>query len=170
MSGSNSVLPGDANTYSLTPKIAIIAVISLYFALTCFRLGWTDLGSDEGRFGLSAMNILTDHHQIAIVSEDPLGLPGTKPYMYPLTIAAVFALLGESEFTLRIVNVLSLLIAAFGFYALSMILIKNRTLSLLVFGLFLLNPATITYARVALPEPLVAAFGSMGLVAMARER
>jgi 4-amino-4-deoxy-L-arabinose transferase-like glycosyltransferase len=90
--------------------------------------------------------------------------------MYPLTIAAVFALLGESEFTLRIVNVLSLLIAAFGFYALSMILIKNRTLSLLVFGLFLLNPATITYARVALPEPLVAAFGSMGLVAMAKFR
>jgi 4-amino-4-deoxy-L-arabinose transferase-like glycosyltransferase len=154
----------------LTSWTVMAVVIGLYLALTCFRLGWTDLGSDEGRFGLSAVNILTDHHQIAIVSEDPLGAPGTKPYMYPLTIAAAFAMFGKNEFTLRFVSVLSLLVAAFSFYSLSMILTKDRALSLLVFALFLFDPATITYARVALPEPLVAAFGSMGLVAMAKFR
>jgi 4-amino-4-deoxy-L-arabinose transferase-like glycosyltransferase len=171
MSGQTSLLPrGPEKNLLLAPWTAMLMAIGIYLALSCFRLGWTDLSSDEGRFGLSATNILTDRHQLAIVSEDPLGPPGTKPYMYPLTIAAVFTLLGKSEFTLRFVSVLSLLVAAFCFFALSMILTGNRTLSWLVFALFLLNPATITYARVAIPEPLVAAFGSLGLVAMAKFR
>lgn len=146
----------------------IVVVLLFYGSFTLFRLGLFDLGSDEGRFGLSALNILSDYHQLAIVSEEPLGGPGTKPYIYPMFLAISMAVLGKNEFAIRAVNVIALAIAAWFLYGLVGNLLNDRALALLTFALFLLNPGTITYARCAMPEPFVVVWGCMGLFAAAQ--
>ena len=49
-------------------RIAVIATLLAYAALALFQLGKPDLDTDEGRYGISALNNLNDYHQIAIVS------------------------------------------------------------------------------------------------------
>ena len=56
-------------------RVAVIAVLLAYGALALYHLGVPDLDADEGRYGTSALNILNDYHQIAIVSPDPGGVP-----------------------------------------------------------------------------------------------
>lgn len=159
----------------LTPRpsaesTAIIASLLVYAILACFRLGWPDLASDEGRFGISAQNVLRDFHQLATVSEEPLGAPGTKPFLYPALLAVSVAALGSTEFAVRFVNVLLLAGAAWCLYAVALELFKNRFIAALAFCLFLLNPGTITYARGALPEPAVVFFGCLALSAACKFR
>ncbi len=143
-------------------------VIVLYGSLTLFRLGVPDLASDEGRFGLSAINLLTDYRQFALVSQAPQGGPGTLPYAYPLALAASLMTLGKSEFALRFVNVVALFAGAVMFSRAVRLLGKEVRLGQLVFAVFLLNPATITYARYALPEAFVVACGCAALLAAAK--
>ena len=145
-----------------------LLALAIYGAGCCFRLGSADLGSDEGRFGLSGANILADHRQLAVVSQDPLGPPGTMPYFYPLCLAGSISLLGRTEFALRFVNVLVLAIGGCFVWALAMFLSKSRLVAMLASCLFLLNPGTIAYARTALPEASVVAWGSGALFAAAR--
>ena len=143
----------------------IAVVLLLYCGLTLFRLGWSDLGSDEGRFGISAVNILTDWRQLAVVSENPLGRYATKPFLYPSTIAASVCLFGNNEFAIRAVNVVALAAAAFFVFALVSLLFPDHTLPLLTFGGFLLNPWTISYARTGMPEPELVFWGCVSLYA-----
>jgi 4-amino-4-deoxy-L-arabinose transferase-like glycosyltransferase len=143
-------------------------VLVVYCGLTLFRLGSADLVSDEGRFGISALNILTDWHQLAIVSEDPLGRYATKPFLYPLTIAGSLCLFGKNEFAVRVVNVVALAAAALLVFALARLLFPDRGLPFLTFGAFLLNPWTISYARTAMPEPELVLWGCLGLYAAAK--
>jgi 4-amino-4-deoxy-L-arabinose transferase-like glycosyltransferase len=147
---------------------ALTPVLVIYCGLTLFRLASADLASDEGRFGISAVNILTDWHQLAIVSEDPLGRYATKPFLYPLTIAGSICLFGKNEFAVRVVNVVALGAAAFVLLALVRLLFPDRSLPFLTFGAFLLNPWTISYARTAQPEPELVLWGCVTLYAAAR--
>ncbi len=146
-------------------ELHFIAITSvLYLGLALFRLGAADLGSDEARFGVSALNILADYHQLAIVSEDPLGGPGTKPFFYPLCLAASIAIFGRTEFAVRIVNVIGLALAAAVFYIAVASYLKDRFVASLSFAFFLLNPGTLKYARVAMPEPLIVLWGCAGIL------
>ena len=142
-------------------------MIAAYAFLGLFRLGSYDLQIDEGRFGLSGLNILADPHQLATVSEEPLGGPGTKAYLYPLLEAASISVLGKNEYAVRSVNVLILLLTAFFLYGLVRFLTEDRIVCFLSLSLFLLNPGTITYARMAMPEPSVVFWGCAGLYACA---
>ncbi len=148
---------------SRAPLWLFLFVFVAYFSFALFRLGSSELGIDEGRFGISAINILSDHHQLATVSEDPLGKPGTKPYGYPVLLAAAVWALGKTEFALRAMNVIALAIAALLLYRFVVLVVGDRTVASLTFALFLLNPGTLTYARTVMPEPLGVAFGCLGL-------
>jgi 4-amino-4-deoxy-L-arabinose transferase-like glycosyltransferase len=143
-------------------------VLVIYCGLTLFRLASPDLLSDEGRFGTSAVNILTDWRQLAIVAQEPLGRYGDKPFMYPLTIAASICLFGKNDFAVRVTNVVILAAAAFVVFALVSLLFPGRSLPFLTFGAFLLNPWTISYARTAMPEPELVLWGCVSLYAAAR--
>lgn len=146
----------------------LLLLLAVYLSFAAFKLGSSELGIDEGRFGVSAINIFSDYHQAAIVSEDPLGEPGTKPYGYPLLLGMAMWALGKTEFALRAVNVVALAIAALLLYGFLVLLLGNRTVALLTFALFLLNPGTLTYARTAMPEPVVVASGCLGLFCAAK--
>ena len=149
-------------------RAAAIAVVLVYAVLTLYHLGRPDLDADEGRYGISALNILNDFHQIAIVSPDPGGVSwSTWPYVYPVELAGSIVLLGKTEFALRLVNVVLMVLTAFCIYRLAVLLLKDRNLALLAFGLFLLNPATIAYARSAMAEPSVVFWGCAAMVAAA---
>ena len=148
---------------SRAPLWLFLFVFVAYFSFALFRLGSSELGIDEGRFGISAINILSDHHQLATVSEDALGKPGTKPYGYPVLLAAAVWALGKTEFALRAMNVIVLAIAALLLYGFVVLVVGDRTVASLTFALFLLNPGTLTYAPTVMPEPLVVAFGCLGL-------
>jgi 4-amino-4-deoxy-L-arabinose transferase-like glycosyltransferase len=145
--------------------LALLVVIVLYAALTLYRLGTSDLESDEGRFGLAARNILSDPRQLAIVSQRPLGEPGSMPYMYPLALALSVTLVGPTEFALRIVNVVAVLAGALLFGRAARLLTGDRLVSFAAFAVFLLNAGTIIYARFALPEAFVVAWGCAALYA-----
>jgi len=152
-------------------RIAIIATLLVYAALALYHLGKPDLEADEGRYGTSALNILHDYRQIAIVSPDPGGVPwSTWPYAYPVELAGSILLLGKNEFALRLVNVVLMVLTALCVYRLAALLLKDRNLGLLAFGLFLLNPATIAYARSVMAEPSVVFWGCAGMVAAASYR
>ncbi len=148
--------------------ICICLLFAAYFGLAMFRLGWADVGSDEGRFGVSAVNILTDVRQLAIVSEDPLGEAGTKPYFYPLAIAGSMTALGKSEFSLRLVNVVVLALAGLALYGAICGALGSKGLGIFTLAFFLLNPWTITYAHNAMPEPMVVFSGCLALLAVER--
>ena len=149
-------------------RIAVIATVLAYAALSLFHLGRPDLDTDEGRYGISALNIINDYHQIAIVSPDPGGTPwSTWPFVYPMELAGSIVLLGKTEFALRIVNVLLMFLTALCIYRLTRLLLRDRTTAMLASGLFLLNPATIAYARSAMAEPSVIFWGCAALVAAA---
>jgi 4-amino-4-deoxy-L-arabinose transferase-like glycosyltransferase len=147
---------------------ALAPVLVIYCGLTLFRLASPDLVSDEGRFGISAVNILTDWHQLAIVSENPLGRYATKPFLYPSTIATSIWLFGKNEFAVRVVNVFVLAAAGLVVFALTGLLFPERNLPFLTLGAFLLNPWTISYARTAMPEPELVLWGCVSLYAAAR--
>ncbi len=152
-------------------RIVVIATLFLYAALAFYQLGKPDLDNDEGRYGTSALNILYDYHQIAIVSPDPGGIPwSTWPYVYPAELAGSILLLGKSEFALRVVNVVLMLLTAFCIYRLVVLLLKDRTTAILAFALFLLNPATIAYARSVMAEPSILFWGCAAMVAAASYR
>src|SRR5208283_1612037 len=87
-------------------RVAVIATLLAYAALALYHLGMPDLEADEGRYGISALNILSDYHQFAIVSPDPGGVSwSTWPYAYPTMLAGSILLVGKTEFALRFVNV-----------------------------------------------------------------
>jgi len=142
--------------------------LGAYFTFAFVKLGSSELGIDEGRFGVSAINILSDPHQLATVSEDPLGKPGTKPYGYPILLAASLWTLGKTEFAVRAVNVIVLAVGALFLYGFVVLVQIDQTIALLTFALFLLNPGTLTYARTAMPEPLVVAAGCFALFCAAK--
>jgi 4-amino-4-deoxy-L-arabinose transferase-like glycosyltransferase len=149
-------------------RIAVIAAVLAYMALALFHLGRPDLDTDEGRYGISALNILNDYHQIAIVSPDPGGVPwSTWPYVYPAELAGSILVLGKTEFALRVVNVVMMSLTALCVYRLTVLLLKDRTTAIVAFVLFLLNPATIAYARSAMAEPSVVFWGCAAMVAAA---
>jgi 4-amino-4-deoxy-L-arabinose transferase-like glycosyltransferase len=149
-------------------RVAVIATVLAYLALALFHLGRPDLEADEGRYGTSALNMLNDYHQIAIVSPDPGGVPwSTWPYVYPAELAGSILLMGKTEFALRVVNVVLMLLTSLCIYRLTVLLLKDRTTAMLASGLFLLNPATIAYARSAMAEPSVVFWGCAAMVAAA---
>ena len=149
-------------------RIAVMATVLVYAILALFQLGRPDLDTDEGRYGISALNILHDYHQIAIVSPEPGGVPwSTWPYMYPAELAGSILLLGKTEFAVRIVNVVLMFLTALCVYRLTVLLLEDRTAALLACVLFLLNPATIAYARSAMAEPSVVFWGCAAMLAAA---
>ena len=162
--GGSSTTNSPLNSWVLV----VLSVFVIYGFLSLFQLGRSDLESDEGRFGLSALNILSDYHQLATVSEDPLGGPGTKPFMYPLLLAGSIKVLGKNEVAIRSVNVIVLAAAAWCLYLFVVGSMKDRELAALVFLLFLLNPGTISYARTAMPEPSVVLWGCAAVCGAAR--
>ena len=153
---------------SRTPAWLLLLVLGAYFTFAFVKLGSSELDIDEGRFGVSAINILSDPHQLATVSEDPLGQPGTKPYGYPVLLAASLWTLGKTEFAIRTVNVIVIAVGALFLYGFVVLVQGDQTLALLTFALFLLNPGTLTYARTAIPEPLVVAAGCLALFCAAK--
>jgi 4-amino-4-deoxy-L-arabinose transferase-like glycosyltransferase len=157
-----------ANTHGVPMFVPMALAAVLYCVFAFFRLGSFDLAPDEGRFGLSGANILRDYHQLAKVSEGPLGNAGTKPYFYPLTLAVSIALLGPTEVAVRCVNGIALLLSAVLLYHAAALLLRDQTAAFLSFVFFLLNPGTITYARAAMPEPLTVCCGCAALCATAR--
>ncbi len=163
--------PGSKSGGLSLGRIAVIATLLAYAALALFQLGKPDLDTDEGRYGISALNILNDYHQIAIVSPEPGGVPwSTWPYMYPTEIAGSILLLGKTEFAVRVVNVALMLLTAVCIYRLALLLLKDQSTAILAFCLFLLNPATIAYARSAMAEPSVVFWGCAAMVAAASYR
>jgi 4-amino-4-deoxy-L-arabinose transferase-like glycosyltransferase len=149
--------------------LLVFAILALYAGLTTFKLGWSDLGTDEGRFGLSALNILHDSHQLAIMTEDqPLGEAGAKPFMYPLALATSISLLGKSNFALRVVNLIILALTGLIVYRFIRVYFDDRWLAVLTLAFFLLSPWTIIYARTALPEPLTVFWGCVALSSAAK--
>jgi 4-amino-4-deoxy-L-arabinose transferase-like glycosyltransferase len=145
-----------------------VTIFVLYGCFALFRLGWTDLGVDEAHYGIVAINILHDHRQLAVLSEDPLGGPGTKPFMYASSLAVSTQIFGKTEFALRLVNVIALAAAAWFLYLTVKAYFKDEWLAIATLFFFLLNPWTVTYARVAMPEPLVVLWGSIALYTAVR--
>lgn len=147
----------------------VIAVAcGIYGVLVFYRLGLPSLGSDEGRFGISALNILHSARQVALVSEQPLGGVGTKPFFYPLELSLSILVFGRTAFALRFVNAVGLLAAALCLGRAVQKLTRDRLIAAFTATLFLLNPWTITYARVAMPDTAVVIWGCIGLLAAVR--
>lgn len=144
-------------------RLLLVIAVSTYLLFSLFQLGKFDLGNDEGGFGLGALNIMHDHRQLAIVSERASAGPGHKPYMHPLLIAANFAVLGPSTFSLRLTNVILLLLTGFVLYAAMRELNATKWFASLTTALFLVNPATVTYARTVIPEPALVFWGCIAL-------
>jgi 4-amino-4-deoxy-L-arabinose transferase-like glycosyltransferase len=163
-SGSENI-PSQSGLKQLLP---ILCIVGMYLFFALYRLGWADLSPDEGRYGLVAVNILTDHKQLAILSEDPLGGPGTKPFMYAVSLASSVLLFGKNEFALRAASVVALLAAGLILFAVVDSCLGDRTLSVLMLFFFLLNPWTISYARTAMPEPTLVFWGCFSLFAGVR--
>jgi 4-amino-4-deoxy-L-arabinose transferase-like glycosyltransferase len=153
---------------SWKPLLTILAVLGVYLVFALYRLGWADLAPDEGRYGLAAVNILTDHRQLAVLSEDPLGEPGSKPFMYAASVAGFIIIFGKHEFALRLVSAVALLAAGLVLFALVDSCVDDRRVSILTLFFFLLNPWTISYARTAMPEPTLVLWGCLGVFAAAR--
>jgi 4-amino-4-deoxy-L-arabinose transferase-like glycosyltransferase len=162
--------PAPSCSFAWRHRGVLALVLALYFTLGCFKLGFSDVGVDEGRFGICALNILNDIHQLATVSEDPAGPVGTKPPLFPLSVAASFALLGKTEFALRLANVVFLALSGLLLCACVQLLFQDSVLSLLSAALFLFNPGTLTYARIAMPEALVVLGGCLAVVAVLKAR
>lgn len=163
--------PRQATRRSAFLRAGVVAVLAIYAGLALFRLGWADLGSDEGWFGVLAENIASDSRQLALVSATPLGKEGgDKPYIYPLTLAGSIALFGRTGFALRIVSGAALLVSGLLMFATVQSVAGSGILAALTLAFFLLNPWTITYARVAQPEPLVMCAGCFALFAAEKWR
>jgi 4-amino-4-deoxy-L-arabinose transferase-like glycosyltransferase len=148
--------------------VAMLVVVGVYLLLALYRLGWADLGPDEARFGVAAVNLMTDFRQLAILSEDPLGSPGSEPFVYAVCVAASFRALGKNEFTLRVVSVAALLGAGLLISAAVAAFVADQWLSVLTLVFFLLNPWTISYARTAMPEPTLVFWGSLAVFTAVR--
>jgi 4-amino-4-deoxy-L-arabinose transferase-like glycosyltransferase len=147
------------------------AILVVYASLALFRLGSSDLGTDEGWFGVLGENIRSDPHQLALVAPSPLGREGgDKPYLYPLTLAGSIALFGRNEFALRIVSAILLMLSSLFLYVIVQRTTNATALAISTLVLFLLNPWTITYARVAMPEPLVLCCGCLAVAAAEKWR
>jgi 4-amino-4-deoxy-L-arabinose transferase-like glycosyltransferase len=164
---STTVLPGLEARRDAAFSTAAASVLVVYALLACFKLGVSDLGVDEGRFGISAINILTDHRQIATVSEQPLGGPGWKPYLYPLVLAASLGVAGHSETALRFVNVAAVALSALCLYHVARAFLPPAG-AMLAAAFLLLNPASIRYARTVMPEPWVLLPGCVALLSAYR--
>jgi 4-amino-4-deoxy-L-arabinose transferase-like glycosyltransferase len=149
-------------------RLMLVVAISIYLLFALFELGKFDLGSDEGGFGLGALNIMHDVRQLAIVSERAASGPGHKPYMHPLLLAGPLAILGPSAFSLRLTNVILLLLAGIVLYGTLRQLRATKRLASITAALFLVNPATITYARTVIPEPALVFWGCIGLYCAVR--
>jgi 4-amino-4-deoxy-L-arabinose transferase-like glycosyltransferase len=147
--------------------LAACCIVLVYLGFTLYRLGFPDLSPDEGRYGLVAVNILSDHRQLAVLSEDPLGGPGSKPFAYAVSLASSIVLLGKNEFALRAVSVVALLGAGSILFGLVDLCFRDQCLAALSLFFFLLNPWTISYARTAMPEPILVFWGCLGVFAAA---
>ncbi|MGA3315833.1 MAG: glycosyltransferase family 39 protein [Candidatus Korobacteraceae bacterium] len=175
MSSAPRVVSHDPSSRKFTGSslgwVAVIATVLTYAALALYQLGKPDLAMDEARYGISALNVLY-YHLIAIVSPNPGGVSYTTwPYMYPLELAGSILLLGKNELALRFVNVVLMFLSALCIYRLAAgSLLRDRTVGLLAFGLFLLNPSTIAYVRTAMCEPSVVFWGCAAMVAAASYR
>jgi 4-amino-4-deoxy-L-arabinose transferase-like glycosyltransferase len=152
----------DRQTAGILPVLGILIVYS-FFSL--YRLARADLATDEGRYGLVATNILTDYHQLAVLSEDPLGAPGSKPFMYALCLTPSLLIFKRTEFALRITSVLALLGAGSLIFSLVYSYFNDQLLALLTLFFFLVSPWTITYARTAMPETVMVFWGCLALFA-----
>jgi len=146
----------------------MLGILILYSFFALYRLGWADLENDEGRYGNVALNILSDHHQLATLSEDPLGGPGTKPFMYGVVLAGAISLFGKSAFTLRLLSGVALLGAGVILFGTVNLCFEDQWLALLTFAFFLLDPWTITYAHSTLPETVLVLWGLLALYACVR--
>lgn len=118
---------------------------------------------DEGCFGISALNIRADYHQLAMVGEQPAGPAASKPFLYPLFLLTSISVFGETTFALRIVNVVALAVASLFLYWSARSFLKDPIVALLASAFFLLNPGTITYARNVTADPFVVLWGCVGL-------
>lgn len=135
----------------------------IYAGFACAKLGWSDLSQDEGCFGISALNIRADFHQLAMVGERPAGPAASKPFLYPLFLLTSISVFGQNAFALRIVNVVALAVASLFFYWSARSLLKESISALLASAFFLLNAGTISYARSVTADPFVVLWGCVGL-------
>ena len=148
---------------------ALVAMaLATYMGFALFALARPDLDVDEGRYGIAALNILADYRQLATVSMTPGGGPFDKPYAYPLALAASVAILGKTDFALRIVSVLALALSTVLIYRTMRHFTGEPLVGAVTAAVFAVNAGTITYARFALPEPLVMLFGCVALYFLSR--
>ena len=147
---------------------AILVVLAIYTLFSLPRLGYGGIGQDEGAFGISALNILQDYHQLARVAETPLGPAATKPFLYPAGLALSILLFGKTTFALKMTNVLALAAASLLLRSFLFNFTSDWNLSFLTFSFFLLNPGTLDYARLVTAEPFVLLWGCFGLWAAAK--
>jgi 4-amino-4-deoxy-L-arabinose transferase-like glycosyltransferase len=117
---------------------------------------------------VAALNILTDHKQLAVLSEQPMGGPGSKPFAYTASLAGSFSVLGKNEFALRSVSVLALLGAGLFLFGAVDTYFNDLPLSILTLFFFLLDPWTITNARVGAPDQVLVFWGCAALFAALR--
>jgi 4-amino-4-deoxy-L-arabinose transferase-like glycosyltransferase len=148
--------------------LAAICVVAIYLAFGLYKLGWRDVDGNEAAYGVAALNILSDHRQLAVLSEQPMGVPGSKPFLYAASLAGCFSLFGKNEFALRSVSLVALLGAGLLLFSAVDTYFDDQWLSILALFFFLLNPWTITYARFAMPETVLVFWGSFALFAAVR--
>jgi 4-amino-4-deoxy-L-arabinose transferase-like glycosyltransferase len=143
--------------------VCLFLVIAIYGGFACAKLDGSDLTQDEGCFGVSALNIRADYHQVAMVGEQPEGPAASKPFLYPLFLFMSITLFGQNAFALRIVNVVALAVASLFLYWSARSLLKDGILALVAPAFFLLNAGTISYGRLVTADPFVVLWGCVGL-------
>jgi 4-amino-4-deoxy-L-arabinose transferase-like glycosyltransferase len=143
-------------------------LLAIYSGFVCAKLGASDLTQDEGSFGISALNIRADYHQLAMVGEQPAGPAASKPFLYPVFLLSSIFVFGQNAFAIRIVNVIALAVASIFLYASARSLLKDDILALLASSFFLLNAGTISYGRLVTADPFVVLWGCVGLFGAVR--
>lgn len=147
--------------------VAFFLILAVYGCFALYHLAWADLDTDEGRYGLVGCNILSDYHQLAILSQEPLGSSGNQPFMHAMSLIPSLLVFHSAEFGLRLVSVLALLGAAILVYF-TVESLGEKPISLLTLLFMLLNPWTITYAHVTAQEPVMTFWGCFAVFAAYR--
>lgn len=137
----------------------------LYLLFATYKIATPDLGQDEARYAITALNMMADTREFPVVSAEPFGRPdGHILWAYSTLLALSMSVFGRGEFGLRIVNVILLGGAGFLVYRLALRLLKDRALACVAGAFFLLNPTAISYARPAMVEPSVAFWGCVAMI------
>src|SRR5438128_887901 len=132
--------------------------------LLCARLGSADIhGGEEGRMAVMARNAIVHPLQFLNPSPEPAGAPAQTPFLGPLLFSFFLRLPLSPELSLRLLPVLSMLVAGLAFY---LIFAPHGPLAqAAAMAVLWINPLSLSVARLATPEAPALMFAALGFLA-----